>query len=793
MEFLRTVSVAACTSVLLVGSMGNAAKNSISKAEVVVSPAEGGLRLTLLGTFSRPKKKILSVVCSDLVNEVYNLNDPGMASRWDDSGGKSADRDMAKPILGFTKVSTLLPPLSTGTAGIDCMFSLKDENESAATPPAKYEMRLATDALPGFEEAKQTRESLSFQTADKDLGTLMDSISCGSGPNPACAHADILSGVVESPSSQYTSQSLVTGLTAQDFRVFGFDPFIDTRGLNRSNMREFKVDAKGFSTPKGAGSFIMLLDWSGSMISNIGFQSSSETIRKIDLAKTYAKMLVNRVLGSQGANASVVAFQGRSFIVSGNANPEVGDPKSFTTSASTVQGWVDGYLNKGQRKERLQIGGDSSPIIDAMIRGAVEFAISQRREADDQDLTAKFAALENARAERESKGGSKEYTAQEHAQLANLVEESRKRAEGRQLAGRKILVVFSDGLDTSSTQQQDKLLRFYLSQGVQVYAVVFPNAAEKKGPSTNLLVELSKATGGRYVVVEENMSKGTAEGLISSFVNEVANIFSAQYSFPIQESLNSCYGVYAEAYDTRALAKEYDTMVWNYQLDTCVYSRISTRNDRGEVVHLAIESDGIDEGAFLEAMRTFRAKKEVLERYKTGPQFESPRYQNMDDYNRNPRSPNLDTWGRSTKDARKRPSDSSSNSSNGSGSSGSQVGQSNGPCRNDPGVYPCEPIPPDEIPPRREDFRCVPRKASKPPTRDNFFAEARRRESLLRPMVGRQMIGENCTTEAAARISKALPELRMRLAPPPSSNYNNYQNSGSGNRGFHYVDPIRHQ
>lgn len=131
-----------------------------------------------------------------------------------------------------------------------------------------------------------------------------------------------------------------------------------------------------------------------------------------------------------------------------------------------------------------------------------------------QDLTDDRAALKESVSSTEAIGGTSIYDAL-HAAYRKI----------RALDGRKAIVLFSDGEDTSSSLSYERILEEAKTEEVIVYTIGLGGGALRKGP----LKEIAEVTGGRSVFVDK------AEDLVEAYARiaeELRRQYFLSYSSP---------------------------------------------------------------------------------------------------------------------------------------------------------------------------------------------------------------------------------------------------------------------
>ncbi len=131
-----------------------------------------------------------------------------------------------------------------------------------------------------------------------------------------------------------------------------------------------------------------------------------------------------------------------------------------------------------------------------------------------QDLTSDRAALETAVTSTEALGGTAIYDAL-HAAYRKL----------REIDGRKAIVLFSDGDDTSSQFPYERILEEAKSEDVLIYSIGLGGGNLRKGP----LEELAEVTGGRAFFVDEASELTEAYARIAE---ELRRQYFLSYSSP---------------------------------------------------------------------------------------------------------------------------------------------------------------------------------------------------------------------------------------------------------------------
>jgi len=538
----------------------------IHMAEFAIRNRE--IEVTLKGTFHAGAKTVVASCEPFFKGRTFDPRQVQIIRR-----ARETDDDVAPRGAGMADaVKIVLDPFLTGPDGVDCVFTLRDEEPSSKPASqrtsAPFRTRVTPDKLPGIQDAIAAEMLSNGQNVclDKDDRIGQDGLPVD--PAVLVVVGDVIYANVNSPVRQYHGNGLETswypkeGLYASDFDIFAIS--------SGGERRKLTVDVDDFSREKAPLSLGLLIDESGSMrgaLSNRE-QAASEDWTKRSLAEAAGKHVVSEALkvgmrrippkdpGGDWtfqplSNAFVMNFN-EEFQIDGGADLGA-DANHFVQDPTRLASWITGTAGSGIV---LRYG---TRLLDAVYRAAYEMDRVASRENCHPD--SRVVEMRKEMEERRIAEGRDYYTYAENYALKRLL------AEVSAVKRRRVLFVESDGNDNRSRLKLDQVIEYLTKSGIVVYGINFVKDSEEAAAS--VLPDLAWATGGQALLINLSLSAKSIEEEVNQFTSTVLHSLETEYEFTFKESLDSCSMLEMRAYDTSQLAEAWHGMETIYKRQTC--------------------------------------------------------------------------------------------------------------------------------------------------------------------------------------------------------------------------------
>jgi hypothetical protein len=481
---------------------------------------------------------------------------------------RPADDEDAPKGAGVAETAKIsLPLFVTESAGVECIFTLRDEEPSSKPAgqrtSAPRRVRVATDKISTIPDPPGLPQPApSCSDADEKIGG--DGLPLS--PAAVVVVGDIVYAETAAPIWQYfganPAEPWSDRLHALDFDLFAVSP--------QGERKRLTVDLNDFSSEKKPISIGVVVDASGSMRDPIGDGNSlfTRNLTKRSLAERAAIRVLSRALlaGMRRiphqdpietpqflplSNAFVMNFN-EDFTIGGEENPGV-SARHFVQDEEQLDSWITGNGGGGV----VLRGG--TRLLDAVYRAAYEMNRLAALESCKPD--ARVDAMRNQMEAKRTAEGREGYTFQETSDLRNLMEEV------STVKPRRALFVISDGGENGSKLKLDQVVEYLSKSGLMLYGINYgKDAAEVKA---SVLPELAAATGGQALVLDLSDSPTEIEDHVLRFTSRITSSLENQYELTFQETLNTCSRLEAHAYDTSRVRREWLALQSEFKRKTC--------------------------------------------------------------------------------------------------------------------------------------------------------------------------------------------------------------------------------